>query len=440
MRLKERDHMARDSDYKKELSWLYGLQKYGIKFGLSKTSNLLEAFGNPHHGQKYIHIAGTNGKGSVGAMLESILMKSGYRVGFYSSPHLANFTERFRVNRKFMGQDDASLLIKGLRKVSNKKEPPTFFELTTAMALTHFYKHKTDFAIMEVGMGGRLDATNIITPMVSIITNIGLDHKGFLGNTIIDIAREKGGIIKRNIDVVTAATQPYVIKLFESICRQHSAPFWRVGKDVRYKRLPGGLFAYYGIRDRFSNLKIGIKGRFQYRNAALAMLALEILKSKGIAIPNEAIELGINDIMWPGRVEQVSSDPFIILDGAHNPNAMSSLSRSIRDDFKYDKLILIIGIMADKDISNIIKKIIPMASIVIFTKPDYYRAEDPYRLMETAKKFNKPGEVHFPVSSAIERAKKLAGKRDLILITGSLFTVGEAESYFDPLNYPPGDI
>lgn len=432
--------MDRDSEYKKELSWLYGLQKYGIKFGLSKTSNLLTAFGNPHHGQRYIHIAGTNGKGSVGAMLESVLMKSGYRVGFYSSPHLASFTERFRINREFMGQDDAARLIEGFRKIANKKEPPTFFELTTAMALTHFYDHKTDFAIMEVGMGGRLDATNIITPMVSIITNIGLDHKGFLGNTILDIAREKGGIIKRNIALATAATQPSVIRLFESICRQNDAPFWRVGSDVRYKRSPNGLFSYYGIRNRFSGLKIGIKGRFQYRNAALAMLALEILQSKDIFVPDEAIKFGTNDIMWPGRVEQVSSDPFIILDGAHNPHAMSSLSKSIRDDFNYDKLILIIGIMADKDIAGIIKKIIPMANIVIFTKPDYYRAEDPHRLLKMAKKFKKPGEVHFPLSSAIERAKELAGKRDLILITGSLFTVGEAETYFDPINYPPGEI
>ena len=436
----EKDTDRQNLHYKEELSWLYGLQKYGIKFGLSKTSNLLKTFGNPHHGRKYIHIAGTNGKGSVGAMLESILMKSGYKVGFYSSPHLANFTERFRINREFMKKDDASLLIRELKQASNEKEPPTFFELTTAMALIYFYRNKIDFGIMEAGMGGRLDATNIITPMVSVITNIGLDHQGFLGNTILEIAREKGGIIKKKIDLVTAVTQPNVVKLFESLCRENSAPFWRVGSSVGYKRLPTGLFGYYGLKERFSKLKIGIKGRFQYRNAALALLALEIMKSKGVSISSEYVRLGLDDIVWPGRLEDVSINPAIILDGAHNPPAMRSLAQSIRNDFDFDKLILILGIMADKDISNILKKIVPIADMVIFTKPDYYRAEDPYSLMEMAKKFKKPGEVHFPVSSAIERAKKLAGKRDLILITGSLFSVGEAKSYFDPVNYPADDI
>jgi dihydrofolate synthase/folylpolyglutamate synthase len=435
-----KDIERQNLSYKELVSWLYNLQKYGIKFGLSKTSNLLEAFGNPHLGQRYIHIAGTNGKGSVGAMLESILMKSGLKVGFYSSPHLVSFTERFRINREFIKKDQAASLIRELKGVMSQEEPPTFFELTTAMALIFFFRNHVDLSIIEVGMGGRLDATNVITPMVSIITTIGLEHQEFLGNTIIDIAKEKGGIIKKRIDVVTAVNQPSVVSLFESRCKKRGAPFWRVGHHVRYRRLPSGLLGYYGLRKRFKNLELGLKGRFQYRNAALALLTVEILKRKGLTISDEAIRLGLADPVWHGRLEEVSSNPTIILDGAHNPSAMRSLAHSIRNDFDFKQLILVFGVMEDKDISNILREIVPLANTAIYTRPTYYRAANPHRVMDMAKEFGRAGEVHFPVSSAIDKARDLADKRDLILITGSLYTVGEAKSYLDPIGYPVEDI
>ena len=426
--------------YKESVSWLFGLQKYGIKFGLSKTTNLLKAFGNPHRNQHCIHIAGTNGKGSVGAMLEAILMQAGLKVGFYTSPHLVSFTERFRINRELITKDQSASLIREIYEVTSQKEPPTFFELTTAMALIYFFRKDVDVSIIEAGMGGRLDATNVIDPMVSIITNIGLDHQHFLGDTIIDIAKEKGGIIKKEIDLVTAVDQPPVVKLFESLCKKKRAPFWRVGKHARYRRLSSGLLGYYGLHNRFRNLELGLKGRFQHRNAALALLALEILKRKGITISDEAIQLSLADPLWPGRLEEVASRPTIILDGAHNPSAMRSLAQAIGNDFHFEKLILVLGIMEDKDISNILTEILPLAHKAIYTRPTYYRAADPHYLMDVAKKFGKDGEVHFPLSKAIERARDLADKKDLILITGSLFTVGEAKSYFDPLHYPREDI
>ena len=431
---------SKDVSYKESVSWLFGLQKYGIKFGLSKTTNLLKAFGNPHHNQRYIHIAGTNGKGSVGAILESILMQAGLKVGLYTSPHLVSFTERFRINRKLITKDQAAALIREIYEVTSQKEPPTFFELTTAMTLIYFFRKDVDVSIIEVGMGGRLDATNVIDPMVSIITNIGLDHQHFLGDTIIDIAKEKGGIIKKEIDLVTAVDQPPVVKLFESLCKKKGAPFWRVGNHARYRRLSSGLLGYYGLQDRFRNLKVGLKGRFQHRNAALALLAVEILKRKGITISDEDIRLGLADPLWPGRLEEVSSRPTIILDGAHNPSAMRPLAQAIGNDFDFEKLILVLGIMEDKDIKHILAEIVPLAHKIIYTRPAYYRAADPQYLMDVAKKFGKDGEVHFPLSSAIERARDLADKKDLILITGSLFTVGEAKSYFDPIHYPREDI
>jgi dihydrofolate synthase/folylpolyglutamate synthase len=429
-----------DFSYRESISWLYSLQKFGIKFGLSKTSNLLKAFGNPHLGQRYIHIAGTNGKGSVGAMLESILMKSGLKVGFYSSPHLVSFTERFRINRAFIKKDRADSLIRELKGIVSQREPPTFFELATAMALVYFFRAHVDLSIVEVGMGGRLDATNVITPVVSVITNIGLEHREFLGNTIIDIAKEKGGIIKEGVDLVTAVNQPPVVSLFESLCREKGAPFWRVGHNVRYRRLSSGLLGYYGIKNRFKNLDLDLKGRFQYRNAALALLTVEILREKGLAISDDPIRSGLADLVWHGRLEKVFSGPTILLDGAHNPSAMRSLAYSIGNDFDFERLILILGVMQDKDISNILKEIVPLASRVIYTRPTYYRAASPQFLEDMAKEFGKAGEVRFPVSAAIDRARDLAGKRDLILITGSLFTVGEAKSYLDPIRYPVEDI
>jgi len=426
--------------YKESVSWLYGLQKYGIKFGLSKTTNLLTASGNPHHNQRYIHIAGTNGKGSVGAMLEAILLKAGLKVGFYTSPHLVSFTERFRINRESIPKDTAASLIREVYEAISHKEPPTFFEFTTAMTLLYFSRENVDISIIEVGMGGRLDATNVISPMVSIITNIGFDHQHFLGDTIIDIAKEKGGIIKKDIDLVTAVNQPPVVKLFESLCKKKGAPFRRVGRDARYRRLPSGLLGYYGLHDRFTNLTVGLKGRFQHRNAAVALLTLEILKRKGITLSDEAILSGLADPLWPGRLEEVASHPTIILDGAHNPSAMRSLAHAISNDFHFENLILVVGIMEDKDIKHILAEIVPLAHRVIYTRPSYYRAANPRHVIEVASKWGKDGEVHVPLSSAIERARTMAGKGDLIVITGSLFTVGEAKSYLDPIHYPREDV
>jgi dihydrofolate synthase/folylpolyglutamate synthase len=426
--------------YDQAVSWLYSLQKYGIKFGLSTTSALLESFGNPHHGQRYIHIAGTNGKGSVGAMLESILMKSGLKVGFFSSPHLVSFTERFRVSREPIKRDVATALIKEIEEATNRREPPTFFELATVMALIYFYRSQVDIAIMEVGMGGRLDATNVITPMVSVITNIGLEHRQFLGNTVMDIAQEKGGIIKRGVDLVTAVTQPPVVRLFESLCNKKAAPLWRVGHDVRYRRLPSGLLGYYGLRDRFARLALGLRGRFQCRNAALCLLALEILQGKGIVIPERAVRSGLADPLWPGRLEIASTNPMVILDGAHNTAALRSLADSISKDFRFKDLILVVGIMADKEISPMLREILPLASKVIFTRPTYHRAAEPDHLLGVARRLGRSGEVECHLPRAIERAREISDEDDLILITGSLFTVGEAKAFLDPMRYPAEHI
>ena len=425
--------------YREAIKYLYGLQKYGIKFGLSKTSDLMKRLGNPHHGQIYIHIGGTNGKGSVSAMVESILTKAGLKVGFYSSPHLVRFTERFRVNQKEITQRKAAELTDKLREIIDPDHPPTYFEATTVMALTYFAGEKTDISIMEVGMGGRLDATNVITPVVSAITNISLEHQSFLGPRLIDIAGEKAGIIKKGVDTVTAATQPSVIRLFESMCAERNAPFWRVGKDVKYRFTGSGL-SYYGFKRAFRDLDVGLRGTYQRRNIALAIAIIELLEKKGFEISSGEIKEGLKDTTWPGRLHQISKDPLIVLDGAHNPGGIRELTEAIKRAFFYNHLILVIGIMRDKDLDSIFSRIVPLADYVICTSPDYYRSAEPGDLMRNASSHGKPGEVVPMVSRAIERAKEIAGPQDLILVTGSLFTVGEALTYFDPIKYRPDDV
>ncbi|HJX34752.1 MAG TPA: folylpolyglutamate synthase/dihydrofolate synthase family protein [Desulfatiglandales bacterium] len=427
------------TSYRESIKYLYGLQKYGVKFGLSKTYELMKRLGNPHHGKKYIHIAGTNGKGSVSAMLESILLRTGMKVGFYSSPHLVRFTERFRINQKEIHQKRVAELTDRLRNIIDPDNPPTYFEATTVIALTYFAEENTDISIMEVGMGGRLDATNIIIPVVSAITNISLEHQAFLGRRLIDIAGEKAGIIKKGVDTVTAATQPSVIRLFEGICAEKNAPFWRVGKDMRYRSAGSGL-SYYGLKHTFRNLDAGLKGSYQKRNIALAIAIIELLEQKGFEISSRDIKEGLRETIWPGRLHLISKNPLIVLDGAHNPAGIRELAEAVEKAFSYNRIILIIGIMKDKDIVNMISTLVPMADYIICTNPDYYRSAEPSDLMKIAYAYSRHVESVPVISKAIERAKKMAGPRDMILITGSLFTIGEALTYFDPVKYKPDGI
>lgn len=422
--------------YQQAVGKLYHLQKFGIKFGLSKTSHLLKALGDPHKGQKYIHIGGTNGKGSVAAFMGSILKEAGLRVGLYSSPHLVRFTERFRINDEEITPKKAEALIRELIEAFAPEEPPTFFEATTALAMTYFARENTDVAIMEVGMGGRLDATNVITPLVSVITNISMEHQFFLGSRLLDIAGEKAGIIKEGVDVITGATQPSVTQLFATIAKEKKAPFWRLGKDVRYRTTGSGIH-YYGLKHQFRGLQIGLKGSCQARNAALALTAIERLEEKGFNISSQHVKNGLGNISWPGRMQVVAEAPTIILDGAHNPAAIRALARTLKTDFEYGRLILVLGMMEDKEISRMIRAIVSVSDYVIYTRPVYSRAANPETLAAEGAFSEKPGEVVQVLARALDKAREIADPRDLIVVTGSLFTVGEALTYFDPEVYRP---
>ncbi len=429
-------HTKNTMSYESAIETLYNLQKFGIKFGLSKTENLLKAFGNPHVGQNYVHIAGTNGKGSVATFVGSMLQEAGYRVGTYVSPHLVRFTERFRINGEEITQEKATRLIEELQNVFSPLEPPTFFEAVTAMAILYFARENTDIAIMEVGMGGRLDATNVITPLVTGITNISMEHQEYLGTRLSQIAMEKAGVIKNGIDVVAAVTQGKIIEQLSNVAQQKGAPFFRVGKDMKYRGSSKGV-NYFGQQHKLKDLRLGLGGIHQARNAAMALGMMERLATKGFPVETRHMREGLRRAEWPGRMQMIGKNPTIIVDGAHNAAAVRALARTIQKTFSYERMILVIGIMADKDIPALLRAIIPLSDHVIYTRPVYSRAADPVVLMEKARSFNIPGEAVPTLSPAIKRAKALAGPKDLIVVCGSLFTVGEALTCFDPVRYKP---
>jgi len=424
-----------DFSYKDAVNFLYNLQKFGIKFGLSSTSNLLTKLGNPHIGRRYIHVGGTNGKGSVSAFIAEILHKAGFKVGLYTSPHLISFTERFRINNKTISHNDVTHFLNIILQAINKNDLPTYFEATTAMAFLYFASNNTDIDVIEVGMGGTLDATNIISPMVSIITNVGMDHTEYLGNTIEKIATDKAGIIKPNIPIITGAYNKKALSALEKKAIKISAPLTRIGKDVRY-RMVGGSFNYYGKLFRLNNIKLGLSGNFQAKNAAVAFAAIEALCEYGLQIKENHLRSGAEDTKWPGRFHMIKKDEYaFLLDGAHNPPAINELCNSLQKKFPMQKIILILGIMKDKDIKSMIKAIVPMAKYVYYTSPKYERSAKPEQLATEAANLCVPGEIVKGIEDAIHKAKKMSDKNDLIVITGSFFTIGEALSILEPDTY-----
>ncbi len=426
--------MGQDA-YQKSLDYLYSLEKFGMIFGLTQVEKILNVIGNPHRDIQTIHIGGTNGKGSTAAMMSSILQKEGYRVGLYTSPHLVRFTERIKVNGKEIEEAEVAALTESMRKemgAAGVTPPFTFFDFTTAMALLYFNQKLVDLAILEVGLGGRLDSTNVVDPLISIITNIAKDHAEVLGRTILKIAGEKGGIIKKGKPLITAAKQPQVLRLFSRICQEKGSPFFRVGKEFRYVRGEDGNFDYEGLNRKLWNIHLNLKGFHQAVNATTALGAVEVLEDLGYPVSTGAMIDGLREVDWPGRLELVSSSPRVILDGAHNPAGALVLKESLEKEFQYHHLILLVGIMKDKDIQSILHLLAPMADHIILTQPHTDRATPPALLKEALDQNGKKGEIAEDFKKAIEKGLSLTQKEDLFCITGSLYTVGEARAYFLP--------
>jgi dihydrofolate synthase/folylpolyglutamate synthase len=427
--------------YTAAVNYLYGLQKHGIKLGLDNTVKLLFLSGNPQNYFPAIHIAGTNGKGSTSAIIASVFQAAGFRTGLFTSPHLVSFTERIKVDNENISESEVVSLTEEIIDTiqdSRFKMAPTFFEFVTAMGFLYFKRKNVDWAVVETGMGGRLDATNVLLPEASVITSINYDHGEFLGNTISAIAEEKAGIIKDGVPVITSAQERSAMDAIKKKTEEKNAGLFIYGRDfsatVKTENTSGSVFNYNGDSN-YEDLIISLPGRHQVLNAALALKTIEVISQK--PLPNvsrltpDAIRAGLGNIKWQGRLEFISKEPPILIDGAHNPSASAVLAETLRKNFlsQYGGLVLIIGIMADKDIRGIMKPLLPLADEIILTAPMYERAAAPQRLAECAAEIGFTN-IHLAstVKEAIDRAITLSAKNsELILITGSFYTIGEAK-------------
>ncbi|MBI3351440.1 MAG: bifunctional folylpolyglutamate synthase/dihydrofolate synthase [Nitrospirae bacterium] len=422
--------------YQKTLEYLFLLQKNGMKLGLSSMFELLSNLNNPHQNLKTIHVGGTNGKGSTCSTLAACLQVSGYKVGLYTSPHLIDFSERVVVNSIPIAQKDVIRLTRSI--MNSMKHTPTFFEFTTAMAFLYFLEQQADIAVIEVGLGGRLDSTNVLTPLVSVITNIDYDHQEYLGSTLFEIGNEKAGIIKKGVPVVSGVSQPGVRDLISRTAASLNAPVFRLGSDFSFKSLTSAqfqsFFDYKGINRSFSNLSTPLLGEHQKANVSLALAALELILEKGFKVTEEHLREGIQKVDWPGRIEIIKEKPLMILDGAHNPAGARVLAEFLRGLNSSGNKYLILGIMKDKDIYKIGEALFPWADEIILTQPHFQRAAPPQDLREALPPTSKPVHLIETISETLRFLRTRTLPDDIICFAGSLYTIGEVKAALEGIH------
>ena len=406
------------------------------EFKLERMEHVLSLLGNPHHKFKSIHITGTKGKGSTAAMIASILIRSGFKVGLYTSPHLISFRERIRIGNKPVSEEEVSKLVSEMLPILERANSNlefgklSFFEVYTALAFVCFALGKVDYGVIEVGLGGRLDATNVIRPQVSVITPIGLDHVKTLGNTVAAIAREKSGIIKDGGYVVTAPQEREALQVIEQFCDDRNAKLFRVGKDIKFEKIEAGNNGQ-GMRlttpfEDYWGLEIPLRGDYQLINAAAAVGAVELLRNYEVALPSQDIKRGLIEVNWPGRLQTLGHKPQIVVDGAQNVTSAAALKEAIKTLFQFNKLILVLGVSMDKDIRGIGSHLCPLAEEVILTRvPNNPRAATPEAIRDRLRGIYDRSILIGDVSKAMEHARSLARAEDLILATGSMYLVGE---------------
>lgn len=406
-------------------------------FNLDAFETFLAHLENPHQRLNSIVVAGTKGKGSTAAMIASIAQASGLKVGLYSSPHLCSIRERIQVDGKMISEGDFAALVTQLLPHLEAPGPGemrglrTFFEILTAMALIHFRAVRVDLAVLEVGLGGRLDATNVVTPLLSVITPISLDHTDILGETIPLIAREKAGIIKPQGLAVVAPQPPEALAVIRAVCASQGARLVDVEREVHWRPVHsswrGSVFALESPIRSYPRLEIPLAGPHQILNAATAIVAVEQLEAQGLPIVQEGISQGLRRVRWEGRLETVSRQPWVVLDGAHNRDSARRVREALATCFAYRRLILVLGIAANKDLEGIIEELVPLASQTIATQAEPARAAPPQRLAELACKWTAHVLVQEDVREALVQAVALAEAEDLVLVTGSLYLVGDAK-------------
>ncbi len=428
--------------YETALARLSSFGRFGIRPGLGRIKLLLKLMGNPEREFRTIQVGGTNGKGSTAAMTSSALTAAGFRTGSYFSPHVDDFRERIRINDKMISKSDTARLFDEVyslarnlssgqmricaeRKLRGQKRIFSFFEIVTAMALKHFSNECVDYAVLEVGMGGRWDATNACDSKVSVITNIDLEHTEWLGNSIRKIAFEKSGVIKEGARVITAETKNDALAEMRKKCEEMNAKLTRVGKEIKVKTIEcTDRKNKYRIKTRANDyvVDLSLLGGRQGINAACAIGAVESL---GLNIPKRAVERGISRAWLPCRLEVVGRNPLVLMDSAHNPSAMRYLRESL-NLFDFERLVLVVGMMKDKDIGGVMRGIAPAADVVIVNKPEVERAAEPEIIAKEARRYSKNVYIVRDVRKSVQFARNLASRRDLVLITGSVYMLAEA--------------
>lgn len=431
------------TQYNRALDYLYSFVDYSLKhiselakaeFNLDRMFALMEELGNPQAKYPIIHVAGTKGKGSVAALCASALKAAGYKTGLYTSPHLWDYVERIQINGEPISHEQLIELVEEVKPAVAKIPKLTTFEITTALGFLAFTKNDVNAAVVEVGLGGRLDATNIVMPKVSVITSLSYDHMAILGNTLAEIAGEKAGIIKEGIPVVSAPQTEEALQVLERIAKQKYSQFILVGKDVKFERLTSSLdgqeLAVSGASTSLHSaqrVKLGIPllGAHQIENAAIAYAAL---KTSGIPISEEAIQKGFSQVKWPARFEILRREPPIVIDSAHNRDSSRRLRQTLDEYFPLKPVILIFCALEDKDITGILEELKARLERVVATQADHPRAPSAEWTAEQVKKVGIPVEAVTPVADALERALELAGTQKLVLSAGSVAFAGEVSA------------
>jgi dihydrofolate synthase/folylpolyglutamate synthase len=431
-----KSNTKRNAEYEKCLSEMFALRRFGIILGLETIKRIMESIGNPQERFASVHIAGTNGKGSIASFLAAVLRASGYHVGLYTSPHLVRFNERIKVDDKEISNQDVLESYKAVKRADYGDREPTFFEYTTAMAFYYFGRCDVDWAIVETGMGGRMDATNILNPAVSVISSLSLEHQMYLGRTLSQISAEKGGIIKNNTPVVTGVRQKKPLAVLRSIADSKSAPLYRLGEDFMVRRLKGNRFSYFGLDHTWRALRIGLKGAYQTENAAVVLAVCELLmkgskRFPALNIPLRSIRDGLEKNRWPGRLEQIQTEPLVILDGAHNPSAVRNLSKYMAEHLSGRRITLVTGILDDKSYESMLRKLLPNCSRVILTQSKIDRSLDPEKLYPIARKMVSDVTIIRNVEKAVQHALQTVSRDEAVCIAGSLYVVGEARAFFE---------
>ena len=406
-------------------------------YNLERISHLLTQLGNPHRQLKVVHVAGSKGKGSTAALIASILTHAGYKTGLFTQPHLISPRERCRINSRLISEEEFARSVDRLKpSIEAMGELKSvgrvsFFEIYTALAFSYFADNAVDFAVIEVGLGGRLDATNVVDPLVSVITPISLEHTAILGDTHEAIAKEKSEIIKPNRPVVLAPQIPEAQAVFEDVAADRDAPIDAVGRDIHLKRkdwnISGQTFDLTTQSAFYPDLFLPLLGEHQAFNAATAVASIERIRKEGYTVPRTSIYDGLREVRWPGRMQVVGRSPVILLDGAHSPTSAEALCKAIREIFRYRRLILVVGLMRDKDLQAIGQVLCPFAAEIIttqaFDNPRVIPAEEIAQAwLETGANFH----VCPSVREAIPLAQSIATPSDLICIAGSIYIVGEA--------------